>query len=166
VLHDCFVGMNRPDANPHPLTSVRVMAAHDAYLDHLAEVSLFSACTRKDLEKIARASDEVEVKAGRKLVEEGHLGHEFFLVLEGKAIVSRGGKELAEVGPGEYFGELAILDKGPRTATVVAKTDMKLLVLGQREFLGVLDEVPGLAYKLLRIMAVRLREADLQNVGH
>jgi CRP/FNR family cyclic AMP-dependent transcriptional regulator len=132
VLHVCFVGMNRPDANPHPLTSVRVMAAHDAYLDHLAEVSLFSACTRKDLEKIARASDEVEVKAGRKLVEEGHLGHEFFLILEGKAVISRNGKELAEVGTGEYFGELAILDKGPRTATVVAKTDMRLLVLGQR----------------------------------
>jgi CRP-like cAMP-binding protein len=142
------------------------MAAHDAYLDHLAEVPLFSACSRKDLEKIARASDEVEVSAGRKLVEEGHLGHEFFLILEGKAAVSRSGKAVAEVGPGQYFGELALLDRGPRTATVVADTDMKLLVLGQREFLGVLDEIPGLAYKLLRIMAARLRDADLQNVGH
>ena len=142
------------------------MAAHDAHLDHLAEVPLFSACSRKDIEKIARASDEVAVSAGRKLVEEGHLGHEFFLILEGKATVSRGGKAVAEVGPGQYFGELALLDKGPRTATVVADTDMKLLVLGQREFLGVLDEIPGLAYKLLRIMAARLRDADLQNVGH
>ena len=142
------------------------MAAHDAHLDHLAEVSLFSACTRKDLEKIARASDEIDVQAGRALVEEGHIGHEFFLILEGKGTVSRGGEKVAQLGPGQYFGELALLYKGPRNATVIADTDMKLLVLGQREFLGVLDEVPGLAYKLLRTMAVRLRDADLQNVGH
>jgi CRP-like cAMP-binding protein len=142
------------------------MAAHDVHLDHLAEVSLFSACSRKDLEKIARASDEVDVKAGRVLVEEGHNGHEFFLILEGKATVSRGGDTIARLTPGQYFGELALLDKGPRNASVVADTDMKLLVLGQREFLGVLDEVPGLAYKLLRTMAGRLRQADLQNVGH
>jgi CRP/FNR family transcriptional regulator, cyclic AMP receptor protein len=140
--------------------------AKDTYLDHLAEVPLFSAATRKDLQRIARASDEVEVKAGRVLVEQGRLGHEFFLILDGKAVVRRDNRKVAELSAGQYFGELSLLDKGPRTATVVADTDMKVLVLGQREFLAVLDDVPGLAYKILRIMASRLREADLRNVGH
>ena len=139
--------------------------AKDTYLDHLAEVPLFSACTRKDLQRIARASDEIDVKAGRVLVEQGRLGHEFFLILDGKATVRRNNRKVAELGPGQYFGELSLLDKGPRDATVVAETDMKLLVLGQREFLGVLDDVPGLSYKILRIMAHRLREADLRGVG-
>lgn len=142
------------------------MAAKDAYLDHLAEVPLFAAASRRDLQKVARASDEVAVKAGRVLVDQGRPGHEFFLILEGTATVRRNNRKVADLGPGQYFGELSLLDRGTRTATVVAETDMKLLVLGQREFLGVLDDVPGLANKLLRIMANRLREADLKNVGH
>ena len=142
------------------------MAAKDTYLDHLAEVPLFAAASRKDLQKIARASDEVEVKAGRVLVDQGRPGHEFFLILDGKASVRRNNRKVAELVGGQYFGELSLLDRGPRTATVVADTDMKVLVLGQREFLGVLDDVPGLAYKILRIMAGRLRDADLKNVGH
>ena len=142
------------------------MPAKDTYLDQLADVPLFSAASRKDLQRIARASDEIAVKAGRVLVEQGRLGHEFFLILEGKASVRRNNRKVAELGPGQYFGELSLLDKGARDATVVADTDMKLLVLGQREFLGVLDDVPSLAYKILRIMAHRLREADLRNVGH
>jgi CRP-like cAMP-binding protein len=140
--------------------------AKDTYLDHLADVPLFSAASRKDLQRIARASDEISVKAGRVLVEQGRLGHEFFLILDGKANVRRNNRKIAELGPGQYFGELSLLDKGARDATVVAETDMKLLVLGQREFLGVLDDVPSLSYKLLRIMAHRLREADLKNVSH
>ena len=142
------------------------MPSRDAYLDHLAEVPLFSAASKQDLAKIARASDEVDVKAGRILVEEGRTGHEVFLILDGTATVKRKNRKVATLGPGQYFGELALLDKGPRTATVQADTDMKVLVLGQREFLGVLDEVPGLAYKILRMMAHRLREADLRNVKH
>lgn len=142
------------------------MPVRSSYQDHLSEVPLFAACSRRDLAKIAKASDEVLVKAGRSLVDEGRPGHEFFLILDGTATVRRNNRKVAELGPGQYFGELSLLDRGPRTATVVADTPMKLLVLGQREFLGVLDEVPGLANKLLRIMAHRLREADLKNVGH
>ena len=137
------------------------MPGRDAYLDHLAEVPLFSACSRKDLQKIAKASDEVEVKAGRVLVDQGRMGHEFFLIVEGTADVKRNEAEVNRLGPGDYFGELSLLDRAPRNATVVADTDMKLLVLGQREFTGVLDAVPGLAYKILQIMARRLRTSDL-----
>ena len=136
------------------------MARKDEKLDQLGRMWLFSACSKRDLQVIGRASDEVDVPAGNVLTEEGRQGHEFYLILDGQAAVRRNGKKVAMLGPGQYFGELSLLDKGPRSATVVADTDMRLLVLGQREFNGTLDEVPGLAHKLLRTMASRLRESD------
>lgn len=104
------------------------------------------------------------VAAGRVLVSEGSSGSEFFVILEGTAKVSRRGRKVATLGPGAAFGELALLDKAPRNATVTAETDMELVVLGQREFGGVIDEVPGVARKLLTGMARRLREADAHSV--
>ena len=138
------------------------MRGQDKYLEQLGRVPLFAACSQKDLRSIARAGDEIRVPAGQTLCEEGRPGREFFLILEGKASVRRGNskKSVATLGPGQYFGEMALLDRGPRSATVVADTDMDLLVLGQREFHGVVDEVPTLAHKLLATMAGRLRDAD------
>jgi CRP-like cAMP-binding protein len=136
------------------------MATKTSYLDHLAEVPLFSACSKKDLQRIARASDEIDVQAGRVLVEQGRPGHEFFLIIDGQASVRRNDRKIASLGEGQYFGELSLLDRGPRSASVIADTDMTVLVLGQREFSGVLDDVPELAHKLLASMARRLREAD------
>ena len=78
--------------------------------------------------------------------------------------VTRQGRKIATIGPGAAFGELALLEKAPRNATVVADTDMELVVLGQREFAGLIDEVPGFARKLLAGMAHRLREADARSV--
>jgi CRP-like cAMP-binding protein len=142
------------------------MAGRDNHLDKLADVPLFSACSRKDLQKIAKASDEVDVKAGRVLVDQGKTGHEFFLILDGNASVRRNNRKVASLGGGDYFGELALLAREPRDAAVTADTDMKLLILGQREFTGLLDSIPGLAAKILGIMARRLRQADLKNVTH
>ena len=142
------------------------MARKDSKLDHLAQVRLFRACSRKELTTIGRASDEVRVAAGKTIVEEGQTGHEFFLILDGNATVQRKGRKVATLGPGDYFGELALLDRGPRNATVKADGDMEILVLGQREFSGVLDEVPTLAHKLLASMATRLREADAKEVAN
>jgi CRP-like cAMP-binding protein len=142
------------------------MASRDSHLDKLAEVPLFSACSRKDLQKIAKASDEVEVRAGRVLVDQGKTGHEFFLILDGSATVRANNRKVATLGSGDYFGELALLSREPRDASVTADTDMKLLILGQREFTGLLDSIPGLASKILAIMARRLRAADLKNVRH
>ena len=142
------------------------MRRKDQYLDHLAKVPLFSACSKKELQTIARASDDVSVPKGKVLVEEGKPGHEFFLILDGDASVKRGKKEIAKLGPGQYFGELALLDRGPRSASVIAKSDMDVLVLGQREFAGVIDEVPTLAHKLLMSMAQRLRDADARAYSH
>lgn len=136
------------------------MARKDEKLDQLGRMWLFSACTKKDLQVIGRASDEVTVPAGKALTEEGKPGHEFYLILDGEASVRRNGRKVATLAAGQYFGELSLLDRGPRTATVVAETDMRLLVLGQREFNGILDEVPGLAHKVLRTMSERLRASD------
>jgi CRP-like cAMP-binding protein len=126
----------------------------------LSTIWLFSTCSARDLKTIRRASEEVTVPAGRVLVEEGTIGREFFLIVDGEATVSRNGQKVATLGPGQYFGELALLDRRPRSATVTSDTEMLLLVLGQRQFNGVLDAVPALSHKLLAAMATRLRESD------
>ena len=138
--------------------------ARDTKLTHLSNVRLFSALTNRELTKIGRAAEEITVPAGKVIVEEGRPGHEFFLILDGRATVRRGGRKVATLEAGQYFGELALLDRAPRNATVVADTPMTLFVLGQREFSSVLDDIPGLAHKLLRSMAARLREADARAV--
>ena len=140
------------------------MARRDAFIEHLQQVPLFAACSRKDLQLVARRAEDVRVPAGKALVSEGETGHEFFVILDGTARVSRQGRKIAALGPGDSFGELALLEKAPRNATVVADSDMELVVLGQREFSGIIDEVPGFARKLLTGMASRLRDADARSV--
>ena len=139
------------------------MARRDAFIDHLQEVPLFAACSRKDLHLVARRAEDVRVPAGKTIISEGETGHEFFVILEGNARITRRGRKIASIGPGAAFGELALLEKAPRNSTVVADTDMELVVLGQREFAGLIDEVPGFARKLLAGMAHRLREADARS---
>jgi CRP/FNR family transcriptional regulator, cyclic AMP receptor protein len=134
--------------------------ARSSYVDHLASVSLFSACSKQDLQAVARSSDEIDLAEGRTLCEQGRVGQEAFVILEGTADVIRSGKKIASLGPGACFGELALLDHGPRTATVVAATDLKVLVIGAREFAALLDDVPPIARKLLKSLATRIRELD------
>jgi CRP-like cAMP-binding protein len=141
------------------------MARRDVKLEHLGRTWLFSGCNKRELGLIGRASDEVEVDAGRLLCEEGKPGFEFFLILDGRAGVSRSGRKIATLRRGQYFGELSLLDRKPRSATVTSETPMQLLVLDQRQFDGIMDQVPGLAHKLLTAMANRLREADAKAVN-
>ena len=140
------------------------MAKHDAFTDHLASVPLFAACSRKDLQHVAKRAEDVKVDPGKVLVSEGAAGAEFFVILEGTAKVSRHGQEVATLGPGDFFGDLALLDRAPRNATITAETPMELVVLGQREFSALIDEVPGFAHKLLAGLARRLRAYDAQTV--
>jgi CRP/FNR family cyclic AMP-dependent transcriptional regulator len=99
------------------------------------------------------------------LIEQGQPGREAFIVLKGKATVRRNGKRLASLGAGSMVGELALLDHGPRTATVTCDTDCDVLVISQRHFHGVLDDVPALSHKLLSTLASRLRDLDRAAVG-
>lgn len=140
--------------------------AADHKLEHLSNVQMFSSLNRKELSLIGKASDVVKVKAGTEIVKEGQIGHEFYLILDGQVSVRRGGRKVATLGTGKYFGEMALLDRGPRSATIVADTDVEMAVLGQREFSGVLDRVPAVAHKLLVSMAARLRDADTKAVSH
>jgi CRP/FNR family cyclic AMP-dependent transcriptional regulator len=126
----------------------------------LSHIWLFSTSSAKDLRVIRKALEEVTVPPGRVLTEQGTIGREFFLIVEGTASVKRNNRKTATLGPGQYFGELALLDRRPRSASVTSDTDMDLLILGQRQFNGVLDAVPALSRKLLAAMATRLREAD------
>ena len=141
------------------------MASKKAYLDHLRKVSLFSACSQKDLEKIAKAGDEVIMPAGSLIVDQGQTGREAFVVLEGSVMVKRNGKKVASLGPGTVVGELSLLDHGPRTATVICESDCTLLLLSQRHFMAVLDDVPSMAHKLLASLAGRIRDLDRQYYG-
>ena len=128
---------------------------------YLRDVALFSACSDKELEAIAAAATEVRIAAGTVMAREGRAGHEFIAIVDGRARVEIGGAVVAELGAGDFFGEVALLDGGPRTATVVAETDLVAEVIGQREFGVVLDDAPHLAKPLLVGLARRLRAADL-----
>lgn len=131
----------------------------------LGDIWLFSACSAGQLRTIRRQVEEVAVDAGTLLCEEGTVGREFFFIVEGTATVRRKGRKVATLGEGKYFGELSLLDRRPRSATVVSETEMTLLVLDQRRFNGLLDAVPALSHKLLVAMAARIREADARAVN-
>jgi len=139
--------------------------ARQSHLDHLAAVPLFSACSKKELQAVARATDEVTVPAGKHLCEQGAIGREAFVIVEGSAEVRRNGRKVATLGPGDSVGELALLDHGPRTATVTALEDTTVLVIGAREFAALIDDVPPIAHKLLKSLAARIRELDKKTYG-
>lgn len=139
-------------------------SSKDQRLERLSSVSLFRALSRKELEALGRAADAVDVAAGTTLVEEGATGREFFIVLSGEVSVRAGGKEVAVLQEGEWFGELAIIDPAPRDATVTALSPCELLVIDARRFAPLLEEVPVLASKIMVGLARRLREADQARV--
>lgn len=136
--------------------------AANSYVDKLGKLPLFSSCSKRELTRIARAGDEVSVAAGKQLVDQGEMGREAFIILSGKATVKRNGRKIATLQEGDPFGELSLLDHGPRTASVIAETDLSLFVLSARRFNGVLDESPGLSRKLLAFLAGRVRNLDSQ----
>lgn len=141
------------------------MASKKQHLESLRNVALFSSCSTKDLEKIAKAGDEVTLAAGTLVVDQGQTGREAYVILSGSATVKRNGKKVATLGSGSVVGELSLLDHGPRTASVVADTELEVLVISQRQFLAVIDAIPALAHKLLSTLAARIRELDRQYFG-
>jgi CRP-like cAMP-binding protein len=139
-------------------------ASKDQRLDRLSQVTIFRALSRKELESLARATDSVEVPAGKPVVTQGQSGREFFVLLSGEVSVTVDGNEVAVLKEGEWFGELAIIDPAPRDATVTTLTPCELLVIDGRRFLPLLEELPVLANKILVGLARRVREADSSRV--
>jgi CRP-like cAMP-binding protein len=128
-------------------------------VDRLARVPLFSDCSKRDLQTVARVVRSIPHKKGTVIAREGDPGVGLFIIMDGTAEVSIGGKKRATLGPGDFFGEIALLDGGPRTATVTATSDVQLLGLTEWVFRGLMVEHPAIALKTLQQMAGRLRAA-------
>jgi CRP-like cAMP-binding protein len=125
-----------------------------------AEVPLFSLCSKKELKTVAQRAAERHIDPGTVVVTEGEAGESFFVIVAGLAEVHRNGTKVAVLGPGDFFGDLALLESAPRDATVAARTAMELVVLDQAEFFACLDESSAFRRELLMGLAHRLRAMD------
>lgn len=130
--------------------------ARDTYLDHLQQVPLFSTLSKKELRQVASLSTELDFQDGKELISEGAHDAALLIVVKGSAIVRRNGRKVATLGPGDFAGELALLTKQERNATVVADGSITALVVDARSFRQLLDEVPAVTKKMLYVVAERL----------
>ncbi len=130
----------------------------------LSKVWLFSECSRSELRSIQKKTEQVAFAAGSVICDEGDVGQTFYYIISGRAAVLRNGRKTAELQDGGYFGELALLDRLPRSATVRALTDMELLAIDQREFNQLLKASPTTVRKLLVATAARLRSSDTKAI--
>ncbi len=130
--------------------------SRDTKIEALKRSPLFESLTRKQLELIARLTDDLEVETGRTLTREGDRGREFFAILEGEAEVTRDGKRIATLGPGDFFGEIALLENVPRTATVTATTPLRFFVVSRHAFEQLIGDFPDVERKMLSTLARRL----------
>jgi len=126
----------------------------------LANTSLFSQCSARELRLIARLAKTRVVPEGTRLVVEGEVGDKMLVVLSGSASVQRGGRKIATLAAGDVIGELGVLSRAPRNATVVTTADCEVAVIGQRAINRLLADAPGFARKLLEALAERVRELD------
>ncbi|HTT88767.1 MAG TPA: cyclic nucleotide-binding domain-containing protein [Acidimicrobiales bacterium] len=126
----------------------------------LSKVPLFATVPKKDLRVLARAAHDMTYEAGAKLASQDDLGVTFFTVVEGEAEVVLNGRVIKRLGPGDYFGEMSIIDRAPRSADVVAASPLRCLVFTQWEFRPFLKEHPDVAWALLEVLVARLREAQ------
>jgi len=134
--------------------------SNDEKMRHLEDVPLLAECTQKQLRAISDISRVVEVPAGTSLTRAGQPGDEFFVILDGSAAVEKPGKKRVFLRPGDFFGEMSLLDGGPRSVTVRAATSLRVLVIDRKNFQGVLREVPDLTQKLLVTLSRRVRALE------
>jgi CRP-like cAMP-binding protein len=134
--------------------------SQDTKVEALKGAPLFEGLSRKELVQLARVCEDLEVKPGKVLCQEGQLGHEFFVIVEGKVQVTRKGRRLATLNSGDFVGEIALLTEMPRNATVTAETPVRLFVLTRREFHALLDQNPNVERKVLRALGRRLAETS------
>ena len=133
----------------------------DAKIELLKRVPLFSQCSKQELASVAAVADETDLSEGTELTRQGRPGREFVVLVEGEAEVRRNGRKVAALGDGDFFGEIALVTNRPRTATVVAKTPVRVLVVTDRAFRSLLEHSPSIQGKVLKALAERLAEDDL-----
>lgn len=133
----------------------------NAKVDLIRSAPLFSQLSRAEVNEVAKIADEIDVKAGKVLTREGDRGNEFFVILDGAAEVHRGGKKIRMLGPGDFFGEIALVSRSPRTATVTTTVPTDLLVITGTNFRALLDHSPRIQLRVLEALADRLAPSSV-----
>jgi CRP/FNR family transcriptional regulator, cyclic AMP receptor protein len=132
----------------------------NAKVELIKGVPLFSELGKRELNEVASIADEIDLREGKELTVEGQPGREFFVIIEGDAVVRRGDREINRLGAGDFFGEIALVDDRPRTATVVAESPLRALVVTDRAFRTLLDRSPEIESKVMSARAARLAPDD------
>ncbi|HEX6127645.1 MAG TPA: cyclic nucleotide-binding domain-containing protein [Candidatus Limnocylindria bacterium] len=134
--------------------------ARDEKLDLLQRIPLFSGLDRRRMERLGMLADEVDVPAGKVLMRQGETGSDMMVLVRGSVAVERDGNRLNTLGPGDFFGEIALVDGGPRTATITAEEPTTLLVITHRDFHSMMDEFPEVAAQVMNALANRVRHLE------
>ena len=137
------------------------MLRRNEKVEWIRHVPLFSQCSRPELAQIAGIADEIDLRDGKVLIREGERGREFFVLLEGSAEVTKDGRRVNTLAPGDFFGEIALISNSPRTATVTATSPVHTLVITDRSFRRLLDDQPEIQRKVLVALAERLAPATI-----
>ena len=148
-----------PEGRLEPVSSGPGVKQEDK-IERLKEVPVFEGCSQRQLRSVARIARVFDVAADTVLARAGEPGDEFFLIIDGTARAEVSAEKRVLLHPGEFFGEMSILDGGPRSATVVADTPLRLLVISRRHFSVLLKDVPGLTQTLLATLSKRVRQAE------
>ena len=134
---------------------------HNSKIDLIKRVPLFASASKSELAEIASIADEIDLPADKTLIKEGDSGHEFFVIVEGTGDVERDGRKIAKLGPGDFFGEIALIAKTPRNATIKTTSPVRALVITDRAFRQLLDHSPNIQVKVLTALAERLAPTSL-----
>jgi CRP/FNR family transcriptional regulator, cyclic AMP receptor protein len=138
------------------------MLRRNAKVDLIKNVPLFSECSRKELQEVAGIADEIDLREGKELTTQGKPGREFFVLVNGTADVKKGNRRINRLGAGDFFGEISLVKQSPRTATVVATSPVRALVITDRSFRSLLEHQPQIQGKVMSALAARLGpDADL-----
>ena len=137
----------------------------DTKVELIRHLPLFELCSKRDLRRIAALAVEREIDEGTELIREGEPGTEFYVVVDGEIDVRRRGRRVASLGAGSYVGEIALLSRSPRTATVVATTPLRVLAIAGRDFVELLDSIPELWLKVARTLADRVDADEAAEAG-
>ena len=135
--------------------------SHDDKATALGRTPLFQNLSRSDLVELAMATEDLEVEPGKVLAREGDIGQEFFVIVDGEVSVTKDGTEVRRLGPGDFFGEIALIWESPRrTATVAAATPLRFFVLTRQAFRGLIDHHPDIEASVLEALEQRVRTTE------